>query len=81
MKKLLILWLIAFSSVLFAQSQRVSIKQLELACEQNLYIACEILGTRYENGDDVQKDYFKAVELYQKSWKYMKTKYHEVIGR
>ncbi len=66
MKKLLILWLITFSSVLFAQkSTTTSIQELETRCNNNRYISCTVLGGRYQNGEDVRQDKLKAVELYQ----------------
>ena len=68
MKKLLILWLVTFSSVLFAQkSTTSSVKELERECNSNIVNSCLILGIKYENGDGLSQDKLKASELYQKA--------------
>ena len=60
MKKSLILWLITFSSVLFAQLNTEAQKKLEYECNSNRFNSCVTLAF------DI-KDSFKQVELYQKA--------------
>ena len=68
MKKLLILWLITFSSVLFAQDfSTKSVIEREDRCNKKEYFNCEIAGLMYDKGNGVTQDKFKAFELYQKA--------------
>ena len=82
MKKLLILWLITFSSVLFAQlsdtdrekwmiflknEEKRHLKNYEKECNTNNFYSCFIAGNRYASEEGTFRDIFKAVELYQKA--------------
>ena len=60
MKKLLILWLITFSSVLFAQLNIDAEKKLENECNSNKFNSCVVVALN-------SKDNFKQVELLQKA--------------
>ena len=67
MKKLLILWLITFSSVLFAQHNTTElINEAETRCNNKNAEICYLLAIKYDFGDKyVRQDKFKSVELYQ----------------
>ena len=52
MKKLLILWLVIFSSVLFAQNVKQSVKELETECDLNNAYSCVELSLKYHYGED-----------------------------
>jgi TPR repeat protein len=45
------------------------IQQMEIKCNANVGLACELLGEVYHGGQDVKQDYFKAVEYSTKACK------------
>jgi len=67
MKKLLILLLITFSSVLFSQNKTQTVKELETECNKKDYFSCTVLAYTYLKGDGVSQDKLKAIELFQKA--------------
>ena len=69
MKKLLILWLITFSSVLFAQHNTTElINEAETRCNNKNYEICSSLARAYEYGSkNIAKNMLKAIELHHKA--------------
>jgi hypothetical protein len=68
MKKLLILWLISFSSVLFAQTiSTKSAMELERECNSKNSQSCLDLGFKYYRGEGISIDKFQALEYFQKA--------------